>query len=107
MTRTKFLPSLIGIPTNQIDGEYCNLLTHSVKTGGLTIRNPTETANYNLETSKSTTKHLIDSLVDDTPFNPNTHRRTASSSGLVARNERLARGRATLTHRGGDDHGKK
>ena len=52
MMRSKFLPSLIGIPTDKIDGDYRNLLTHSVKTGGLAIRNPTETANYNLETSK-------------------------------------------------------
>ena len=50
MIRTKFLPSLLGIPTTEIDGEYRNLLTHSVKTGGLAIRNLTETTDHNLGT---------------------------------------------------------
>ena len=44
--RNKFLPSLIRIPTTKINGEYRNLLAYSVKTGGLAIRNPIETANH-------------------------------------------------------------
>ena len=107
MIRTKFLPSLLGIPTTEIDGEYRNLLTHSVKTGGLAIRNPTKTADHNLGTLKSMTRHLVDSLVDAIPFSPNAHRRAVSSAGLLARNERLARERATLTERGETNHGRK
>ena len=107
MIRTKFLPALIGIPSDEIDGDYRNLLTHSVKLGGIAIRNPTETSAYNIKTSMATTKHLVDSLVDGIPFNPNAHRWAASSAGKVGRIARLARERATLTHRGENDHGKK
>ena len=107
MIQRKFLLSLIGIPTKEMDEDYCNLLTHSVKTGGLAIRNPTETSDYNLETSKSITRYLVDSLVDGIPFNPNAHRRTASSSGKVAQIKRFARERATLTYRDENNHGKK
>ncbi len=36
---THFLPSLLGIPLMEINGEYCQLLTHSIKMGGLTCSN--------------------------------------------------------------------
>ena len=42
MICTHFLPSLLGIPSVEIDGDYRQLLTHSVKLGGLAIRNPVE-----------------------------------------------------------------
>jgi hypothetical protein len=35
-----FLPALLGVPLVEIDGEYRQLLTHSVKLGGLAIHNP-------------------------------------------------------------------
>ena len=41
---THLLPSFLGIPSTENDGEYRQLLTHSVKMGGLAIRNPTDTA---------------------------------------------------------------
>ena len=42
--RIHLLPSFLGIPSTKIDGEYRQLLTHSVKMGGLAIRNPMEAA---------------------------------------------------------------
>ena len=105
--RETFLPALIGIPANEIDGDYRDLLTHSVKLGRISIRNPTETSAYNIETSMATTKHLVDSLVDGIPFNQNGHRRAASSAGKVGRIARLARERGTLTCRGENDPAKK
>ncbi len=39
-----FLPALLGVPSVEIDGDYRQLLTHSVKLGGLAIRNPVDTA---------------------------------------------------------------
>ena len=51
MIREHFLPSLIGIPACKIDGDYHTLLSHSVKTGGLAVRNPLERAEYVRDTS--------------------------------------------------------
>jgi hypothetical protein len=41
--RTKFLRALPGIATTDLDGEFHKLLTNSVKTGGISIRNPVDT----------------------------------------------------------------
>ena len=72
MIRDHFLPSLIGIPTCEVDGDYQNLLTHSVKTGGLAVRNPYKTKKYVLETSKMTTRQLVTYLVEnDVLLDPN------------------------------------
>ena len=40
MIRDHFLPGLIGIPACEIDGDYQNILTHSVNMGCLAVRNP-------------------------------------------------------------------
>ena len=45
-----FLPSLIEIPACEIDGDYQNVLTYSVKTGGIVVRNPCKTVEYALIT---------------------------------------------------------
>jgi hypothetical protein len=42
--QTKFLPALLGIAASDLDGKFCELLTHSVKTGGIAIRNLVDTA---------------------------------------------------------------
>ncbi len=44
--RTHFIPALLGVPSAEIDGDYRQLLTHSVKLGGLAIRNPVDTASH-------------------------------------------------------------
>ena len=104
MIRDHFLPSLIGIHACEMDGDYQNLLTHSVKTGGLAVRNPIETAEYALETSKMTTRHLVASLVDnDVLFDPNEHRRAVSLASVGARKERLTREQLVLEERGDDN----
>ncbi len=41
---TSFLPALLGIPSTEINGGYCQLLTHGIKQGGLAIRNLVDTA---------------------------------------------------------------
>ena len=77
--RDHFLSSLIGIPACEIDGDYQNLLTHSVNTGGLTVRNPCETAEYAFETLKMMTRHLVISLAkNDILLDPNEHRMAVS-----------------------------
>ncbi len=76
--RTKFLPALLGIAALDLDGEFRELLTHSVKTGGIPIRNPVDTAVHVHETSLHATRHLFTSIVDkDAYLNLEDHRECA------------------------------
>ena len=60
----KFLPALLGIAASDLDNEFRKILTHGVKTGGIAIRNPVDTAVHVHETSLRATSHLITSMVD-------------------------------------------
>ena len=92
-----FLPSLIGIPLCEIDKDYQNLFTHSVKTGGLAVCNPCKTAEYALETRKMMTRNLVTSLVEnDVLFDAVEHRRAVSLASVGARKERLTQERLVL-----------
>ena len=62
--RTKFLPALLGIDTSDLDSEFRELLTHGVKTGGMAIPNPMDTAVHVHKTSLPATSHLVTSMVD-------------------------------------------
>ncbi len=62
--RTKFLRALLGIAALDLGGKFCKLLTHSVKTGGISIQNPVDTAVHVHETSLRATSHLAPSMVN-------------------------------------------
>ena len=64
--RTKLLPALLvlGIATSDLDGEFSELSTHGVKTGGMAIQNPMDTAVHVYKTSLPATSHLVTSMVD-------------------------------------------
>jgi len=88
--RTHFLPALLGVPSVEIDGDYHQLLTHSVKLGGLAIRNPVDTAPRVYKASLAATRHLTVSLVDpDTRFDPGANRMCATEAGAAARRDQL------------------
>ena len=98
-----FLPALLGVPSVVIDGDYRQLLTHSVKLGGLAIRNPVDTAPRVHKASLATTRHLTVSLVDPaTRFDPGAHRMCATEAGAVARRDRLQDEQIFLNRRGRD-----
>jgi hypothetical protein len=83
--RTRFLPALLGIPSVEIDGDYRQLLTHSVKLGGLAICNPVKTAPSVHKASLAATRHLTVSLIDHaTRFHPGAHRMCATKAGAAA-----------------------
>jgi hypothetical protein len=83
--RTSFFPALLGIPSTEINGKYRQLLTHSVKLGGLAIRNPVDTAPRVHKASLAATRHLTVSLVDPaTRFDPGAHRMCATKAGAAA-----------------------
>ncbi len=89
--RTHFIPSLlVSIPSTEIDGDYRQLLTHSVKMGGLAIRNPVDTAPHVHLASIAAARHLTASLVRDaTRIDLGMHQTCANVAGLAARRDRL------------------
>jgi hypothetical protein len=88
--RTKFLPALLGIAALDLDSKFCKLLTHSVKTGGIAIRNPVDTAVHVHETSLHATSHLVASMVDrDACLDLVDHRDCVVRWGLYGRTEHL------------------
>ncbi len=100
---TSFLPALLGIPLPEIDGKYRQLLTHSIKLGGLAICNPVNTASSVHMALISTTCHLTASLVDaQIRFDLGTHRQCAIVAGLAARRDWL-QNEQIFIHRHGRD----
>jgi hypothetical protein len=90
--RNYLAPALLGIGAHEMDGEFRELLTQSVKKGGLALRNPLDAAPYVHKTSKAATRHLVLSLVDgEHPFDHNSHRVTAALAGSCSRHDRLDR----------------
>ena len=61
--QTHVLPALLGVPLVEIDGDYHQLLPHSVTLGGLAIRNTVDTALSVHKASLAATRHLTVSLV--------------------------------------------
>ncbi len=96
-----FLPALLGIPLTEIDGKYCQLLTHSVKLGGLAIRNPVDTAPSVHMALIAATRYLTASLVDaQIWFDLGTHWQCAIAAGLVARKDWLQNEQIFIDHHG-------
>ena len=101
MIRTHFLPALLGVPLGEIDGEYHQLLTHSVKLGGLAIRNPVDMPPRVHKASLAATRHLTVSLGDPaTRFDPGAHRMCATEAGPAAQRDRLQDEQIFLDHHG-------
>ncbi len=88
--QTSFLPSLLGIPLTESDGAYRQLLTHSIKLGGLAICNPVNSAPRIHLASFAATRHLLVSLMDArTRFDLTAHFICATDFGQVARKDQL------------------
>ena len=88
---TNFLPALLGIPSStEIDGEYCQLLTHSIRLGGLAMHNPAGTAPSVHRALLVATRHLLASLLNDQlQFDLGTHRACAIEAGSAAQQDQL------------------
>ncbi len=90
--RTKFLSALLGIAASDLGGEFHELLTHCVKTGGIAIWNPVDTAVHVHETSLRATSHLVPSMVDkDAYLNLEDHRDCVVRWGQYGRTACLGR----------------
>jgi hypothetical protein len=102
--RTSFLLALLGIPSStEIDGEYRQILTHSIRLGGLAIRNPVDTAPSVHRASLAATRHLTASLLNDQlRFDLGTHRACAIEAGLAAQQDQLLNEQIFLDRPGQD-----
>ncbi len=90
--KTKFLPALLGIAALDLDGEFRELLTHGVKSGGIAIRNPMDTAVYVHKTYLHATSHFVTSMVDkDAHLDLEGPRECVVRWGQYGRTERLGR----------------
>jgi hypothetical protein len=101
--RMKFLPALLGVAALDLDGEFQELLTHGVETGGIAIQNPAYTAVHVHEMSLRTTSHLVTSMVDtDAYLNLEDHRECVVHWGQYGRMARLGRKQKFVDARGVD-----
>ncbi len=82
-----------------MDSEFRELLTHGVKTGGIAIRSPVDTAVHVHETSLGATSHLITSMVDkDDHLNLEDHHECVVPWGQYGRTARLVASRSSSMH---------
>jgi hypothetical protein len=101
--RTKFLPALLGIAALDLDGEFWELLTHGVKTGGIAIWNPVDTTVHVREMSLRATSHLVTSMVDkDAHLNLEDHCECVVRWGQYGRMARLGHEQKFIDARGVD-----
>ena len=63
--RNCLIPTLLNLQPGELSAEDRQLLSHSVKTGGLGIQNPLDTAPRVHSVLVAATKHLTASMVDD------------------------------------------
>ncbi len=101
--RMSFLPALLDIPSTEIDGKYRQLLTHSIKLGGLAIRNPVDTAPSVHMALIAATCHLTASLVDaQIGFDLGMHRQCAIAASQAARKDWLQNEQIFINRHGRD-----
>ncbi|KAL7451366.1 hypothetical protein ACHAXS_000248 [Conticribra weissflogii] len=89
--RLDFLPALVGGSTSiTSDDNFCQLLGHSIKMGGIGIDNPTLVADRLFAASKSATSILVNNLVISTNFLVEAH-----CSMILQASAQLRKDRAT------------
>ena len=88
--RQKFLPALLDVPTDFIGGEFRELLGHSVRTGGIGVRNPVTTAGAAFRTSREASRLLVDSLLGKCDFRCWRHAAQVRQVAQHAKDIRLA-----------------
>ena len=99
--RYHLIPALLGLKPGELDSDLRQTLTHSVKTGGLGILNPMDTAQRVHNISAAATGCLTASLIrNDGTFDIAEHNRTARTTTLEARKGRIEDELLSLTRRG-------
>ena len=99
--RMQLIPALLGLQPDELSSDQRQLLSHSVKTGGMGIQNPLDTAPRVHQVSLAATKHLTTSLVDDeVSFDLQLHTKTARTASHEAHRARIEDEMIALSRRG-------
>ena len=97
--RQEFIPALLGLPKEDILGRFRELLSQSVKKGGLGIRNPVDSADHVHTTSTDAATHLVCTMLDrEREFDYECHNGVVADICKDARKRRLERDDAYLEH---------
>jgi len=94
--REVFLPNLLGVDKADIDDDMRNLISHSVKNGGMAIPNPVEAAPLLYESSVNASSILVESLLTGGNLNQKAHRENVRQAGKSAKKARLVAEMASL-----------
>jgi hypothetical protein len=99
--RNCLIPALLNLQPGELSAEDRQLLSHSVKTGGLGIQNPLDMAPRVHSVSVAATKHLTASIVDDeVSFDLLLHTKTARTASQDAHCGRIEDEMLSLDRRG-------
>jgi hypothetical protein len=97
--RQEFIPALMGLPKEEITGHFHELLSQSVKKGGIGIRNPVDHANHELATLLEAASYLVMSMIGTgEQFSVTTHNCNVSRARAEACKMRLEREQDYLSH---------
>ena len=89
--RQDFILALLGMPAEELSGEFRELLTQSVKKGGLGIRNPVDTAMHVHDMYLHAGQLLVDRLVRGRILVIEDHNQTVVEACADGRKRRLER----------------
>ena len=90
------IPALFTIPIADMTSDWRSLLSHSVKQGGMNMRNPVLGAARLHQASVEASTVLVASLMTNSTLNAGEHRACVRSAGATARKERLDREEAAV-----------
>ncbi|KAL7452949.1 hypothetical protein ACHAXS_000289, partial [Conticribra weissflogii] len=104
--RSDFLLALFSSTTLMvIDNDFCCLLGHSVKMGGVSIRDPTQAADRLFEASKKATSLLAKNVVANADFTVKMHRAQVRQVLARLHKDRMEAEESFLTELSSRDHG--
>ena len=104
--RSNFLPSLFGGSTPMaIDDDFRRLLGHSVKMGGIGIRDPTKVADRLFAASMEATASLAENLAANAVFSIEAHRAQVRQASATMRRDRATAEEAFLAELSARDRG--
>jgi hypothetical protein len=87
--RCELIPALLQVNESEVKDDLRRLLAHSVKTGGLNIRDPAAGAERLHQSSVEATKVLADLLLLNTELDLVSHKQCVRKAGASARKERV------------------
>ncbi|KAL7523483.1 hypothetical protein ACHAXR_000201, partial [Thalassiosira sp. AJA248-18] len=83
------IPALLLVKPEEVKEDFRRLLTHSVKQGGLNIRDPAASAARLHQSSLEACETLVASLMENSDLSSAAHKQCVRQAGAKARKERI------------------